>query len=42
MMVEFIFESLSFGGEVTAILFQEKKNETEITRYWANKLMLVQ
>ena len=42
MMVEFIVESLSFGGEVTPILFQEKKNETKITRYGANKLMFVQ
>ena len=42
MMVEFIFESLSFDGEVMPILLQEKANETKITRYGANKLKLVQ
>ena len=35
MMDEFNFESLSFGGEVTPILLQEKKDETKITRYGA-------
>ena len=44
MMVEFIFESLSIGGEVTPIWLQKKKkkNETKITRYGAKKLKFVQ